>query len=243
MSFSEILTDLLPWCLIALLLGILVFGASLAGYRLLYQKLLGGKAVITTEKFLLVALLTAYVFIVFGITNFSRTNVYVDIIDLRLFSSYREIWSQWTLRSVQMVAFNILMFVPLGILLPLLSDSLRSFGIVLLLALIFTFTIETVQLANHTGMFELDDLFNNTLGAVIGYFIVMFFLAKGSWRRRALLFTRALLLPVLLCSGFLTASFLKQAQTQSIQTNEAYFLSTISYRYTRRGNRIILPGG
>lgn len=224
LTFSEILTDLLPWCFIAFLVGAIIFGLSLLGYRFLYRKLLHGKVTIPIRQFVLIALLAAYVFIVFGITNFSRSDIYVNLINLNLFSGYRDIWSQWTLRSVQMVAFNILMFVPLGILLPLLSDSLRSFGIVFLMALLFTFTIETVQLANHTGIFELDDLFNNTLGAVIGYFIVMFFLERVDWKRRALLLTRAMLLPVILFAGLLTVSHLKQEQPQSIKTDTSYFI-------------------
>lgn len=71
---------------------------------------------------------------------------------------------RWTLYGV---IENILMFVPLGILVPVIKDmSLKK---VLFLGFLFSLSIELIQLLTGLGMFETDDLITNTLGTYIGY--------------------------------------------------------------------------
>lgn len=61
------------------------------------------------------------------------------------------------------------MFVPLGILLPLCSRWHKKFYRTYLTGLAFTIAIELIQLVSRRGIFELDDIFNNLLGTMIGY--------------------------------------------------------------------------
>lgn len=65
------------------------------------------------------------------------------------------------------------MLVLLGILLPLLNTRFRKLKWTLAAAFLMTLTIETAQLITGYGIFELDDIFNNVIGAIIGYGIVM----------------------------------------------------------------------
>ena len=58
---------------------------------------------------------------------------------------------------------------PWGILLPVTFVKLRRMRMTLLSAAIFSASIEIIQLVFCLGYFEFDDIFNNTLGALIGY--------------------------------------------------------------------------
>lgn len=65
---------------------------------------------------------------------------------------------------------NIIMFMPLGFLLPLIWDQFRSLRKVFFVGLFFSLAIEFCQLFNHRAT-DIDDLMMNSLGAVLGYLI------------------------------------------------------------------------
>lgn len=65
---------------------------------------------------------------------------------------------------------NIIMFMPLGFLLPLIWKNFRNIINVSLTGLGFSLAIELCQLFNLRAT-DIDDLMMNTLGAVLGYFI------------------------------------------------------------------------
>ena len=69
------------------------------------------------------------------------------------------------------IFLNILMTVPYGFLLPGLNVKYRSLRKVTFMGLGFSAAIETIQYITCRGLFEFDDLFNNTLGASVGYII------------------------------------------------------------------------
>ncbi|MGM0339557.1 VanZ family protein [Candidatus Enterococcus murrayae] len=65
---------------------------------------------------------------------------------------------------------NIIMFTPLGFLLPLIWKQCRRLGFVVLLGCEFSLMIEFLQLFNRRAT-DIDDLLMNTLGAFIGFFL------------------------------------------------------------------------
>lgn len=75
----------------------------------------------------------------------------------------------YKLNSVENLAGNILVFVPLGFLLPMLSDECRQFYAVMLNSFAFVVGIEVFQLFSAFGAFDVDDILLNCLGAAIGY--------------------------------------------------------------------------
>lgn len=78
----------------------------------------------------------------------------------------------WIYRhAVETVLLNVLLFVPLGYLIPIVSRFFHSGWKVLLLGFLFSLLIETVQLITRLGWFDGSDLLHNTLGALIGYWI------------------------------------------------------------------------
>ena len=72
------------------------------------------------------------------------------------------------------------MLVPFGFLLPLFSDRFKKFYWTLSLGFLFTFGIEATQYITKRGIFEVDDIMNNWIGAIIGYSLVMFLLTSIS---------------------------------------------------------------
>lgn len=65
---------------------------------------------------------------------------------------------------------NVIAFVPLGFLLPLLfSKRAKSLFKVLLYSFMLSFAVELTQLVMDIGRFDVDDLLLNTAGGFIGY--------------------------------------------------------------------------
>lgn len=80
---------------------------------------------------------------------------------------------------------NILMFVPMGVLLPYMNSEFRMKGICLI-AFGFTVLIETSQYYLMRGCFETDDLIMNVLGAIAGYYLnkIIFKVRKDSGEKK-----------------------------------------------------------
>lgn len=76
---------------------------------------------------------------------------------------------------------NVLAFMPFGFLLPLLNRLHRRFYVIFLLSLLFSLVVEIAQLLLSVGVFDVDDMFMNTLGGVLGYlvFLVTHSIYKG----------------------------------------------------------------
>lgn len=65
---------------------------------------------------------------------------------------------------------NIVMFIPFGVLFPIWKEEMvRNVFYLLKYAFYFSFGIELLQLMTKIGCFEIDDMINNVLGAVMGY--------------------------------------------------------------------------
>ncbi len=109
-------------------------------------------------------------------------------INLHLFRAWREAWNNYSVKNWLNVLLNVAMFIPLGVLLPLVSTKLRKWYISIGMALGLSLVIELIQLWRGTGVCDVDDLFANTLGAVIGYASVVLIISiarKGTldWKR------------------------------------------------------------
>lgn len=90
-------------------------------------------------------------------------------VELVPFWSYAELLAKWKKMLFMQIITNILMFIPWGILFPMVSTKMQKFRWNVGSALLFSIVIEVIQLVFKCGLFEFDDMFHNTLGAVIGY--------------------------------------------------------------------------
>ena len=84
--------------------------------------------------------------------------------------------SNWT--SMEGIILNILLFIPLGYLSPSCMNLLDRWWKVMLTGLAVSFIIEVVQLLTRLGYADIDDLVNNTIGALIGYCLYKLILTK-----------------------------------------------------------------
>ncbi len=93
---------------------------------------------------------------------------------------------------------NVLVFVPFGIFLPILTNKTAFFKF-LLISFLISLTFEIYQLFTLLGFFALGDLCANTLGFVVGY--VFYFIALKNMKNitRTTLFTLALLIALPFC--------------------------------------------
>lgn len=108
-------------------------------------------------------MLSGYILIILGETLLFRSKSDMMQANLSPFWSYRF----WGEQGAQIIA-NIVLFIPFGC---IASKIWKWKSIVVVL--ILSFGIEFIQLISKRGLFEFDDIFNNCLGAVIGYLIYL----------------------------------------------------------------------
>lgn len=178
---------------VALSMTVLVALLFYAGYRIVYLKWLKGMRRLSMWQLSLLFVFMLYVVTVCALTLLGRGSNFSGSVNLHLFSSYVEAWHHFSLRDWQYIYFNIAMFVPLGLMLPLLHKRFARIGSVVLVALLFTGLIEGMQFVTGVGIFELDDLFNNVLGAVIGFGLVQAVRTRKAWWWRIMYVTPVLL--------------------------------------------------
>ncbi len=119
-----------------------------------------------------VSLVVPYAFLVLAATLLIREPGAEPKYELQLFWSYRV----WEIQREQIIA-NVIMFLPVGF----LAGVVFGWGSVPL-SLGLSAMIESLQLATCRGLFEFDDMVHNTLGAAVGFLIL---LGLRSIRRRS----------------------------------------------------------
>lgn len=114
--------------------------------------------------------LCIFLLFIFYITLYTRTFTLTQSCQLDLFWSYRE-WMKGRPGFAREILLNIALFVPLGYFLSHVLDSckVKRYGLVAgLLALAVSSAVEVIQYVDGLGLGELDDIFNNVLGACLG---------------------------------------------------------------------------
>lgn len=65
---------------------------------------------------------------------------------------------------------NALMFVPVGFMIPIINrKEFQKLSYSFLFGIVISTLIETTQMLTHLGMFDIDDIFSNTIGTLVGY--------------------------------------------------------------------------
>ncbi len=115
------------------------------------------------------AVLICYLVVVIGVTILSRSNAYRSGGIVSFFYSYKEAWISASVSAWRNIILNILMFVPLGFLLPIGIKRFEVFWKTYLVGFLLTVFIELIQLVFARGIFEVADIFNNLIGTMIGF--------------------------------------------------------------------------
>lgn len=167
------ISDIINWGVQYLKLGVILalFVAVLfaVGYFLIYRKLLKGTKRLRIGQLLLWGVMLCYAMVVFGATLGNRGGWFGQSIELLPFSSYWEAWCSFSATEWRNLILNILLFVPFGFLLPFHSKKCRRFWVTYGAGLLVTLFIEITQLITKRGVFEMDDIINNTAGTMIGF--------------------------------------------------------------------------
>ena len=69
------------------------------------------------------------------------------------------------------ISANIIMFIPLGFFLPICFRKADNIKKIALIGFLVSLSIEIIQLITTLGFFEIDDMFHNTLGTMLGALI------------------------------------------------------------------------
>ncbi len=114
-----------------------------------------------------IPVLALYLSFVTTTTIFSRAPFCEAQYNLLLFWSYKEI-AGGDSKLIAQVIWNVVLFIPIGILLMLILSCKHKGKISAVVGLLLSTSIELVQLVSHRGLFEFDDMLHNALGVVIG---------------------------------------------------------------------------
>ncbi len=207
MSLNTLLTQLREFLIIAFPYALILCILFFVLYRFVFKKKVNIWKFFSSILFILNFILIIY------LTFLSRSETYGEI-DLHLFRSYREAWNTFSTRNWQLVIFNIALFSPLGMFLPALWNKFRKAWRTIGAGFLFSLFIELGQRITQRGLCELDDLFNNTLGVLLGYcifYIIYTLLHKGKYKIRRL---AAAALPIVLTVAVFCGIFYRyNAQT------------------------------
>jgi glycopeptide antibiotics resistance protein len=114
-----------------------------------------------------------YIFVVLKLTIFRETTLSEREVNLTLFQDLINVYkTRTTWQFIRLFVGNIVWFVPWGFLIPMIYKNNKFF--VFLSGFAFSLAIEILQFALKKGLFEIDDLILNTMGAIIGYFLYLF---------------------------------------------------------------------
>ena len=158
LDFQQPIGYLIPAILITLIGAIIYF--------LLYRIWVGTILLKRQKKIGVGILFIIYMEVLLQTAFFSREAGSRKGIDLTILST----WGKTAQEHAYFIE-NIMMFVPLGILLPMLFKKIRKLQYCALTGFLCSCTIEVSQLITQRGFCQLDDVITNTVGAVVGWMI------------------------------------------------------------------------
>lgn len=221
MDLITIFQSLLRWGSLALVGGVAVLFLLMGAY-LIYKRRFRGEKSVDKQQAICAGLLCGWLILVLGLTTWSRGSNFAGAFNMDFLSGYISAWNHWSVSELQLILFNILMFAPLGFLLPLLWKKAEQLWVTLVVSFGLTALIEVFQFLTGTGIFELDDLFHNLIGSLFGYFCVM---------------------ALLTCIRERTIQWAPVVRALAIPCGTGLILGGVFYAYARQpyGNMSILP--
>jgi len=103
-----------------------------------------------------------YVFMVVVITFFSRREGSTNVVNIQLFSTFKE-----DMQSKIFIIENILLFLPLGCFIRWYGIKKYRIGFIMVIGT--SILIEIMQYLTGRGKMEVDDIFTNTIGGIVGF--------------------------------------------------------------------------
>ena len=116
-------------------------------------------------------LLSLYIVVLLYFTVVGRYSHEEYEYKINFFTSYRWFFQYNGEQVLRQLLINLVMLMPVGFLLPIIINTKQKYLVTLALSLQLTVFIETMQLITKCGSFEIDDIINNFIGAVLGMLI------------------------------------------------------------------------
>ena len=113
-------------------------------------------------------LLSLYIVVLLYFTVVGRYSHEEYEYQINFFTSYRWFFQYNGEQVLRQLLINFVMLMPVGFLLPVVIKAKHKYLITMALSLLLTIFIETMQLITKCGSFEIDDIINNFVGAVLG---------------------------------------------------------------------------
>lgn len=109
-------------------------------------------------------------------------------LNLKPFIWLSEVYDMGIKKMIRQLALNIGMFIPYGLLLPMVFKKLRNVFSQIFVVFLATFSIEALQYLIGRSA-DIDDVIMNSLGGLLGYFCfktVSLVFAKKQWWKKAI---------------------------------------------------------
>lgn len=209
MRLQDIVSMLGDYFRLGVVLFAVVFVVLLVGYWGIYKIMCKGKRQVDIKRVFWWIIFVFYLFVVLSVTLLRRYGGWNGQI-ISFFYSYKDAWITASETAWRNIILNILMFVPLGFWLPFGQKCFRVSWKTYLAGFFLTVGIECIQLILSLGLFEIADLFNNTLGTMIGYgfYKVLEYIVQA-YKKERQKFVRVVVcqIPLLLAVGMFTTIF------------------------------------
>ena len=170
-----------------------------------FRRIHNGKKCFPWGKALLGIFFAGYLGVLLYATILRGRGYYQGQMNLHIFRAWKEAWNQFTVQSWANLLLNIALFIPVGFFLPLLWKKARAWYITIPLGFSLTIVIELLQLITGRGLFDVDDLLCNLVGAIIGFLFISFLISfrkqKGERKKPALIYGISTFLLVLVILG------------------------------------------
>lgn len=160
--YQIILTHNRRWSLLEMICFAAVFVITAAILFFLFKK-----KKIFLSQVIACLLLVVYLGIVFASTVFTRNSDGIWHYELMPLWSWREVILGNTYMMTEII-LNIILFLPIGILLPVFFHRRIRWRQGLLIGIFLSSVIETTQLISCRGLFEWDDMLHNGIGCMLG---------------------------------------------------------------------------
>lgn len=251
MRFSNIMQLAKEYMTLGVIVSFFIISILLISYLFIYKKVLKGKKTISHKSAIAGGILIFYYVIVLGATVFSRHAVYHHAMVLQIFATYREAWNEWNVIELRNLVWNVLMFVPIGLFLPYIGKICKKSWCTYLFSFLLTLCIEILQFFTGRGIFETDDLFNNFMGAAIGYglYQMVRFVARIVKRRnltwKSMMFSQIPLLCMIILFGGIFWAYekqpygnLKENYTYKVNMKHTEIISNLEFSSERKKKNI-----
>lgn len=151
-------------CIYAVLITVCIFIGMLLWKLVLHKNI----SLFCRLKLIPLFLVVSYLYCVLQLTILSRTQGNFGGIDMRFLAR----WNESNEQKAFLIA-NIIMFIPLGVLLPMFGKWVRHILVSFPLAVVISIAIEAIQLKYQIGFCQLDDVVANSTGFLVGYLIFL----------------------------------------------------------------------